>query len=81
MVSHENEEGQGVDPNQLANAYVHPVMTESNYIIGSKPGVSELAGTIPNQVLHILTTEYSPMWLSIHTTCLRNWVREWPSWA
>ncbi|KAK1757453.1 hypothetical protein QBC47DRAFT_156651 [Echria macrotheca] len=33
-----DEEGQGVDPNQMANAYVHPAMTESNYIVGPKPG-------------------------------------------
>jgi hypothetical protein len=30
--------GQGIDPNQLAEVYVHPAMTESNYIVGSKPG-------------------------------------------
>lgn len=35
--SHE-EKGQGVDPNQLAEVYVHPSMTESNYIVGVKPG-------------------------------------------
>lgn len=34
------EKGQGIDPNQLAENYVHPAMTESNYIIGSQPGVS-----------------------------------------
>jgi len=34
------EEGQGFDPNQAANTYVHPGMTESNYIIGSQHGVS-----------------------------------------
>ncbi|KAK0703746.1 hypothetical protein B0T26DRAFT_681386 [Lasiosphaeria miniovina] len=33
-----NEEGLGVDPNQLINTFVHPVMTESNYIVGSEPG-------------------------------------------
>jgi hypothetical protein len=33
-----DEPGQGVDPNQMANAYVHPAMTESNYIVGSKQG-------------------------------------------
>lgn len=33
-----DEKGQGVDPNQLAESYVHPAMTESNYIVGTKPG-------------------------------------------
>jgi len=32
------EEGQGFDPNQTVNTYVHPRMTESNYIVGSKHG-------------------------------------------
>ncbi|KAK0656515.1 hypothetical protein B0T16DRAFT_452076 [Cercophora newfieldiana] len=32
------EEGQGFDPNQSTNTYVHPRMTESNYIVGSQPG-------------------------------------------
>lgn len=32
------EKGQGIDPNQLAENYVHPAMTESNYIVGPKPG-------------------------------------------
>lgn len=33
-------EGQGVDPNQLVDTYVAPPMKESNYIVGTKPGVS-----------------------------------------
>ncbi|KAK0730465.1 hypothetical protein B0H67DRAFT_652421 [Lasiosphaeris hirsuta] len=32
------EEGQGVDPNQMGDTYVHPRMTESNYIVGSQHG-------------------------------------------
>ncbi|KAK1837219.1 hypothetical protein QBC39DRAFT_246860 [Podospora conica] len=32
------EKGQGIDPNQTVNAYVHPPMTEPGYIIGSKHG-------------------------------------------
>jgi hypothetical protein len=32
-------ESQGVDPVQRAHAYVHPPLTESNYIVGPKPGV------------------------------------------
>ncbi|KAK3330140.1 hypothetical protein B0H66DRAFT_586547 [Apodospora peruviana] len=32
------EKGQGVDPNQMVNTYVHPPIVESNYIIGSQPG-------------------------------------------
>ncbi|KAB5551369.1 hypothetical protein GE09DRAFT_1174310 [Coniochaeta sp. 2T2.1] len=32
------EKGQGIDPNQMAEAYIHPAMTESNYIVGAKPG-------------------------------------------
>jgi hypothetical protein len=38
------EEGQGVDPNQLSEVYVHPAMTESNYIVAAKPGVSDFPG-------------------------------------
>lgn len=38
IVSSPLEEGQAVDPNQLFDTYVHPAMTESNYIVGSKPG-------------------------------------------
>ncbi|KAK3336044.1 hypothetical protein B0T19DRAFT_26687 [Cercophora scortea] len=30
--------GQGSDPAQLINTYVHPAMTESNYIVGSQAG-------------------------------------------
>jgi hypothetical protein len=33
------EEGQGVDPNQLMNAYVHPPIEEPGYIYGSHAGV------------------------------------------
>ncbi|KAL2127359.1 hypothetical protein VTI74DRAFT_10872 [Chaetomium olivicolor] len=33
-----HEEGQGIDPNQSMNAYVHPKMEEPNYIYGPKPG-------------------------------------------
>ncbi|KAK0630151.1 hypothetical protein B0T17DRAFT_506648 [Bombardia bombarda] len=33
-----NEEGQGADPNQMMDTYVHPAMTESNYIVGSQAG-------------------------------------------
>ena len=36
-MKHEDK-GQGIDPNQLAENYVHPEMTESNYIVGTKPG-------------------------------------------
>ncbi|KAK3362731.1 hypothetical protein B0T25DRAFT_14438 [Lasiosphaeria hispida] len=32
------EDGQGVDPNQMGDTYVHPRMTESNYIVGSQHG-------------------------------------------
>ncbi|KAK3987395.1 hypothetical protein QBC44DRAFT_372068 [Cladorrhinum sp. PSN332] len=32
------EEGQGIDPNQFQQAYVHPKITESGYINGLKPG-------------------------------------------
>ncbi|KAK4229525.1 hypothetical protein QBC38DRAFT_104450 [Podospora fimiseda] len=32
------EEGQGVDPNQFQQAYVHPRITEPGYINGPKPG-------------------------------------------
>ncbi|KAK0669434.1 hypothetical protein QBC41DRAFT_249989 [Cercophora samala] len=32
------EEGQGIDPNQFMTAYVHPRITESGYINGTKPG-------------------------------------------
>lgn len=39
MPSVEGEPGQGVDPNQMVNTYVHPPMTESNYIVGSEHGV------------------------------------------
>ncbi|KAM7222284.1 hypothetical protein V8F06_002311 [Rhypophila decipiens] len=34
----ELEGGQGVDPNQMVNTYVHPKITESGYIIGSQHG-------------------------------------------
>ncbi|KAK3394778.1 hypothetical protein B0H63DRAFT_57769 [Podospora didyma] len=34
----EGEVGQGVDPNQLVDTYVHSPMTESNYIVGSQHG-------------------------------------------
>lgn len=30
--------GQGMDPNQLNDTYVHPAMTESNYIVGREHG-------------------------------------------
>jgi len=39
MPHDEVEGGQGVDPNQMVNTYVHPSMTESNYIVGSEHGV------------------------------------------
>ncbi|KAK4155494.1 hypothetical protein C8A00DRAFT_13444, partial [Chaetomidium leptoderma] len=32
------EEGQGIDPNQFMNTYVHPAIQESNYIYGPKAG-------------------------------------------
>ncbi|KAK3694091.1 hypothetical protein B0T22DRAFT_61208 [Podospora appendiculata] len=32
------ENGQGTDPAQLISAYVHPAMTESNYIVGTQAG-------------------------------------------
>ncbi|KAH8881269.1 hypothetical protein GQ53DRAFT_518189 [Thozetella sp. PMI_491] len=32
------DHGQGIDPNQLTDVFVHDRMTESNYIVGSKPG-------------------------------------------
>ncbi|KAK4161980.1 hypothetical protein QBC43DRAFT_89456 [Cladorrhinum sp. PSN259] len=32
------EEGQGIDPNQFQQTYVHPRITESGYINGPKPG-------------------------------------------
>ncbi|AEO54125.1 hypothetical protein MYCTH_2296300 [Thermothelomyces thermophilus ATCC 42464] len=32
------EEGQGMDPNQTMNAYVHPPLSEPNYICGPKAG-------------------------------------------
>ncbi|KAL2146666.1 hypothetical protein VTI28DRAFT_2816 [Corynascus sepedonium] len=32
------EEGQGLDPNQSMNAYVHPPLSEPNYIYGPKAG-------------------------------------------
>lgn len=35
-----NEEGQGIDPNQSMNTYVHPQIQEPNYIHGPKAGVS-----------------------------------------
>lgn len=35
----EFEGGQGVDPNQLVNTYVHPKIIESGYIVGSQHGV------------------------------------------
>jgi hypothetical protein len=34
-------EGQGFDPKQRESAYVHPQLTESNYIVGPKPGVCD----------------------------------------
>ncbi|KAL0474275.1 hypothetical protein QR685DRAFT_3856 [Neurospora intermedia] len=34
----QDEAGQGLDPNQMIAAYVHPAMTEPNYIVGSAPG-------------------------------------------
>lgn len=40
MPKTEKEAGQGIDPNQMIAAYVHPAMTESNYIVGPSPGVS-----------------------------------------
>ncbi|KAL2257442.1 hypothetical protein VTK26DRAFT_174 [Humicola hyalothermophila] len=33
-----SEEGQGIDPNQSINTYVHPPMSEPNYIYGPHPG-------------------------------------------
>ncbi|KAJ4295874.1 hypothetical protein N0V88_004576 [Collariella sp. IMI 366227] len=33
-----NEEGQGIDPNQFMNTYVHPQIQEPNYIHGPKAG-------------------------------------------
>lgn len=38
MPKTEKEAGQGIDPNQMVAAYVHPAMTESNYIVGPSPG-------------------------------------------
>ncbi|KAL2182502.1 hypothetical protein L209DRAFT_584828 [Thermothelomyces heterothallicus CBS 203.75] len=35
------EEGQGMDPNQTVNAYVHPPLGEPNYICGPKAGVGQ----------------------------------------
>ncbi|KAK4132606.1 hypothetical protein BT67DRAFT_385401 [Trichocladium antarcticum] len=32
------DEGQGIDPNQAMNTYVHPRITESGYIYGLQPG-------------------------------------------
>ncbi|KAK3301104.1 uncharacterized protein B0H64DRAFT_382612 [Chaetomium fimeti] len=32
------EEGQGIDPNQLMESYVHPPLSEPNYIYGPKAG-------------------------------------------
>ncbi|KAK0633490.1 hypothetical protein B0T14DRAFT_466422 [Immersiella caudata] len=32
------EHGQGFDPNQATHAYVHPGITETNYIVGSRHG-------------------------------------------
>lgn len=34
------EPGQGLDPNQTINSYVHPAMIEPGYVIGAKHGVS-----------------------------------------
>lgn len=39
MPKTEQEAGQGIDPNQMIAAYVHPAMTETNYIVGPSPGV------------------------------------------
>ena len=65
------EHGQGVDPNQLVNAYVHPVIKESNYIIGAKHGVCLPELNLGR--LELITN--SLMFPSTRTTCLRSWAR------
>jgi hypothetical protein len=40
------EEGQGVDPNQAMGVFVHPAMSEPNYIYGPKSGVSASSGVL-----------------------------------
>ncbi|KAK4128166.1 hypothetical protein N657DRAFT_629325 [Parathielavia appendiculata] len=35
------EEGQGIDPNQSMNTYIHPRWQEPNYIYGPKPGLTK----------------------------------------
>jgi hypothetical protein len=73
------EEGQGIDPNQNMNVYVHPNMSEPNYIHGPKAGVGYNLSII---TLRPSGSQFnSPMFLSIRITSSPGSAPGSPSWA